>query len=141
MEKLSGKTALVTGSTGGVGRLVASPQKRAIEALRITVDLTRHQQHCETTIIYLSLKLPSAAPAANLQRDLSLQVAANRTYGDPPSMGQYPVRGNTTRLRRFHIHQSHRLFDGEIAPARHPLDADGDDREAGELHPLILPIA
>ena len=33
------------------------------------------------------------------------------------------------------------LLDIEITPARHPLDADGDDREAGELHPLILGIA
>src|SRR5215471_9779528 len=33
------------------------------------------------------------------------------------------------------------LLDGEVAPARYPLDAKGDDREAVELHVAVLWIA
>src|SRR5438105_13405160 len=34
-----------------------------------------------------------------------------------------------------------RLFSGKIAPARHALDADGNDRELAEFHPAILRVA
>jgi len=33
------------------------------------------------------------------------------------------------------------LFDGEIAPARHALDANGNDREVAELHLAVLGVA
>ena len=33
------------------------------------------------------------------------------------------------------------LLDGKVTPARRALDANGDDRKVGELHPAILGVA
>ena len=79
---------------------------------------------------------PSAAIRPPLNRDVA------RSPGPPAAVDQRAAADQDVPSHRRSSHlKCMEGLRGEVAPARHPLDADRNDRKLVELHLAILPVA